>query len=225
MELGFYQAVTNAATTYISASDEYCLKGLEQTWRYCMTKTEWSGWAQVIGVLFGLLIAIFVPFFERRHARRLARRATDEEKYKYRRIATALVNRYGQTLINTMNVYVQRKGFYLLETKGMRASLQCQLNQFNSLPLNSVTAEEQKYLALIQDIGIQLLEILLFAESFNAKNADDEYIILDAMHHMVCGWVSERTPDAIKNVEELKKIWGEENVRLFGPKILTSSFM
>lgn len=48
---------------------EYCLLFIDW-WPMCMTKAEWSGWAQAIGAMIALGIAIWLPAKARRNARR-----------------------------------------------------------------------------------------------------------------------------------------------------------
>ncbi|WP_156179791.1 hypothetical protein [Delftia lacustris] len=45
-------------------AQEYCLKYFDQTWRTCMTKAEWSGWAQAVFSVFAIFIAAIVPYVE-----------------------------------------------------------------------------------------------------------------------------------------------------------------
>lgn len=53
---------------------EYCLLWIDW-WPLCMTKSEWSGWAQAIGAVLALAIAIAIPAKARRDARRDAKEA------------------------------------------------------------------------------------------------------------------------------------------------------
>ncbi|WP_448677311.1 hypothetical protein [Delftia acidovorans] len=58
--------IYNGIATAVEAAkpaQEYCLKYLDQTWGTCMTKAEWSGWAQAVfsvAAIFSGFIALFV---------------------------------------------------------------------------------------------------------------------------------------------------------------------
>lgn len=51
---------------------EYCLLWIDW-WPLCMTKSEWSGWAQAVGAIIALAIAIGLPVKARRDAYRDAK--------------------------------------------------------------------------------------------------------------------------------------------------------
>ena len=53
---------------------EYCFLWIDW-WPLCMTKSEWSGWAQAIGAVLALAIAIAIPAKARLDARRDAKEA------------------------------------------------------------------------------------------------------------------------------------------------------
>jgi hypothetical protein len=46
-------------------AQEYCFLWIDH-WSMCMTKAEWSGWMQAIGSVVALLIAIWIPWRERK---------------------------------------------------------------------------------------------------------------------------------------------------------------
>lgn len=48
-------------------AQEYCFLWIDW-WPVCMTKSEWSGWMQVIGALSALGIAIALPYWQKRLA-------------------------------------------------------------------------------------------------------------------------------------------------------------
>ena len=46
---------------------EYCLlSSQDRWWTVCMTKAEWSGWMQVIGSVAALVIALWLPYHQKR---------------------------------------------------------------------------------------------------------------------------------------------------------------
>jgi hypothetical protein len=58
-----------------AAPPEYCFLWIDH-WTTCMSKSEWSGWAQAIGSLIGLAIAVGVPWVQHSQDRRAEARAS-----------------------------------------------------------------------------------------------------------------------------------------------------
>lgn len=69
MELLEFYGGFSASVDGVSPVQEYCLKYLEQTWRTCMTKSEWSGWAQAFGGFLAILGAVLIASSQERKAR------------------------------------------------------------------------------------------------------------------------------------------------------------
>lgn len=51
-------------------ADEYCLLGINW-WATCMTKSEWSGWAQFLAVAFTLLAPFVIAYRKEKQAKKL----------------------------------------------------------------------------------------------------------------------------------------------------------
>ncbi|MGE8453578.1 MAG: hypothetical protein ACN6OP_23805 [Pseudomonadales bacterium] len=54
----------------IKSSSEYCLFNAFDSDFWCMTKAEWSGWAQAIGAVAAILVAISIALYQRCNERR-----------------------------------------------------------------------------------------------------------------------------------------------------------
>ena len=50
-------------------AQEYCLLWSDYWWWMCMTKAEWSGWAQAIGSIVALLMAAALPYIQGNYRR------------------------------------------------------------------------------------------------------------------------------------------------------------
>lgn len=81
-------------------AQEYCLLWFwTDWWPLCMTKAEWSGWMQAIGSVVALLIAIWIPWRERK-----VKKIEDQKQAAY---VADLAVRFHSELLNTNEEYLR----------------------------------------------------------------------------------------------------------------------
>ncbi len=93
----------------MDAPAEFCLFGL-QHWSSCMTKAEWSGWAQAVGATVAVLIAIAVPLWMRWSDRRETNAVALHFAERFRAMSESLTSeRYAGRLDTVRSTHLKLK--------------------------------------------------------------------------------------------------------------------
>lgn len=163
------------AVSAAQPAQEYCFLGFWGVtwWPLCMTKSEWSGWAQVIGSLLAIGAAFLVLNLQLR-----------AERIKNRQSAAAILSAF-TGLLHTFEKALKPEGgrdrWPILQ---LRVMLEAEMARTDSIQLHALSFNEQQGVFLYRMAALEMLEALRVAES-DAASGETKALVSEAAYDFV----------------------------------------
>jgi len=116
---------------------EYCLLWINH-WATCMSKSEWSGWAQVVGATLAVLAAVLVPAIQHVASERRALNAMRREYERVVRLHLSVASQALHAVRRAMHDAIDARASVPRYRGKRKSELRQSLDTFERLPLDNL---------------------------------------------------------------------------------------